>query len=81
MTTLYNQKVAEEKEKDKGGKGAKAKGKTQLAAGKNTRDAQIISAMIGEDDYDDEDDYGEEGYGTGVTKAKKKVDEPDYDFM
>ena len=38
ITTLYNEKVKEEKEKDKGGKG-KPKKTAQLASGKNTRDA------------------------------------------
>jgi hypothetical protein len=78
VTTLYNEKVKEEKEKDKGGKN-KPKKVPQLAAGKSTRDAQIISAMIGDDDYGDEDEYGEEGIT--ATKSKKKVEEADYDFM
>lgn len=82
VTTLYNEKVKEEKEKDKGGK-AKPKKTAQLASGKNTRDAQIINQMIGDDDYDDEDDYGEEGYTAAAGKggARKKVEEADYDFM
>jgi hypothetical protein len=36
--------------------------------------------MIGEDDYGEEDgEYGEEEYV--ATKAKKKVQEDEYDFM
>lgn len=37
--------------------------------------------MIGEDDYGDEEgEYGEEEYDA-PTKAKKKVQEEEYDFM
>lgn len=78
---MYNEKVKEEKEKDKTGK-SKPKKVATLNAGKNTRDDKIISAMIGEDDYGDEDEdggYGDEDYVP--TKAKKKVQEADYDFM
>lgn len=38
--------------------------------------------MIGDDDYDDEDDYGDEDYAPQYKGgAKKKVEEADYDFM
>lgn len=77
ITTIYNEKVKEEKDKDKGGKG-KAKKQPQLASGKNTRDAQIISQMIGEDDYGEEE-YGEEDYAQ--PKGKSRAQEADYDFM
>ncbi len=36
--------------------------------------------MIGEDDYGDEEEYGEEFPAEGG-KAKKKVQEDEYDFM
>lgn len=37
--------------------------------------------MIGDDDYDEEDDYGDEDYAPQIKGAKKKVEEADYDFM
>ena len=37
--------------------------------------------MIGDDDYDDEDDYGDEDYVPQPKGGKKKVEEADYDFM
>ena len=37
--------------------------------------------MIGDDDYDEEDDYGEEGGYVAGKGPKKKVEEADYDFM
>lgn len=37
--------------------------------------------MIGDDDYDEEDDYGDEDYIPQSKGGKKKVEEADYDFM
>lgn len=80
ITTIYNEKVREEK--DKSGKG-KPKKTAQLASGKNTRDQQIISQMIGEDDYGEEyDDEDEDGEGQPKKgKGNQKFQEDDYDFM
>ena len=81
VTTLYNEKVKEEKEKEKTGKG-KQKKQPQLAAGKNTLNQQMMSDLMGDEDYGEEeygDEYGAEGYTGG--KGKKKVQEGDYDFM
>jgi hypothetical protein len=71
VTALYNEKVKEEKEKEKGGKSAAGKGKAQLKAGKQTVNQQLVSDLMGEDDYDEEDD------GQGYARAQ----EADYDFM
>jgi hypothetical protein len=83
VTTLYNEKVKEEKEKDKTGK-AKAKKAPQLVAGKNTVNQQMMHDLMGEDDYGDEDDYGADDDDVpvgGKKGAKKKVQEEEYDFM
>ena len=81
VTTLYNEKVKEEKEKDKTGKGKQKKG-PQLAAGKQTVNQQLMHDLLGDDDYGDEDEYGQEaGASAGGAKAKKKVQEADFDFM
>lgn len=38
--------------------------------------------MIGDDDYYDEEDYGDEGGMPVASKGgRKKVEEADYDFM
>ena len=72
VTTLYNEKVREEKEKEKGGKGAAGgKAKAQLKAGKQTINQQLVSNLLGDDD-----DYGEED-PAGYARAK----EEEYDFM
>lgn len=80
ITTLYNEKVKEEKEKDKAGKGKQKKG-PQLVAGKQTVNQQMMQDLMG-DDYGDEEEYGDEDFAAGSgSKAKKKVQEAEYDFM
>ena len=76
VTTLYNEKVKEEKEKEKGGKKTT---KVQIKAGKQTVNLQMMNDMMGEEDYGEEDEYGEEE--TTVKTAKKKVQEEEFDFM
>ena len=71
VTALYNEKVKEEKEKEKGGKSTAGKAKAQLKAGKQTVNQQLVSDLMGEDEYDDEDE------GQGYSRAQ----EADYDFM
>lgn len=71
VTALYNEKVREEKEKEKSGKGGAAKNKAQLKSGKQHLNQQLVSTLMGEDDEDDE--YGEEG--------NKRAQEEEYDFM
>ena len=67
VTALYNEKVKEEKEKEKGGKSAAGKGKAQLKAGKQTVNQQLVSDLMGEDEYDEEDD----GQGTYLEYKEK----------
>jgi hypothetical protein len=91
VTALYNEKVREEKEKDKGGKAGAGKAKAQLKAGKQIQNQKMMTDLMGEDEYGEEEDYygEEEGDATGTTapaikgilKAKGKVAEPEYDFM
>ena len=57
VTALYNEKVREEKEKEKTGKGGKAK--AQLKAGKQHQNQQMMTDLMGEDEYGEEE-YGEE---------------------
>lgn len=71
VTAIYNEKVKEEKEKEKGGKGAAGKNKATLKSGKQHLNQQLVSNLMGEDDEDDE--YGEEGY--------QRAKEEEYDFM
>ena len=71
VTTLYNEKVRDEKEKEKSGKGGKA-AKAQLKSGKQHLNQQLVTNLMGEED----DAYGEEEEA-GFTKAQ----EADYDFM
>jgi len=81
VTAIYNEKLKEEKEAQKG-KGKKNT-KPQLAnAGKasaniNSRNnnQEMINDMIG-----DEDDYGDE-YGDEHADGRKREAEEDYDFM
>ena len=73
VTALYNEKVREEKEKDKAG--VKASKKPKINAGKQTQNAQMVSDLMGDDD-DYGDEYGEEQYA-----GKGRVKEEDYDFM
>ena len=69
MTTIYNEKVKDEKEKEKSGKGGKAK--AQLKSGKQHINQQLVTNLMG-----DEDEYGdEEGAYAG------KAQEEEYDFM
>lgn len=73
VTVHYNAKVAEEKKVHGGGK--KGKQKPKIAAGKQTLDArnnnpQMVSDLMGEDDYGD---YGDEG--------QTREQEGEYDFM
>lgn len=70
VTAIYNEKVKEEKEKEKGGKGA-TKVKAQLKAGKQHINQQLVTNLMGE-----EDEYGDEEEG-GYTRAA----EEEYDFM
>ena len=70
VTAIYNEKVKEEKEKEKGGKGAAGKNKATLKSGKQHLNQQLVSNLMGEDD---DDEYGEEGY--------QRAKEEDYDFM
>lgn len=79
---LYNEKVKEEKEKDKGGKSTKP-GKAALkGAGKVQQNQKMMTDLMGEDDYGDEDEeYGDEAGGTKKTKGKAKAQEEEYDFM
>lgn len=72
VTALYNEKVKEEKEKEKGGKSGAGKAKAQLKAGKQTMNAQLVSNLMGDDEYDDEEDEA-----AGFSRAQ----EADYDFM
>ena len=71
VTALYNEKVKEEKEKDKQGKGGAGKAKAQLKSGKNAINQQLVTNLLGDDDYGDEDEEG----GNGRAK------EEEYDFM
>ena len=70
VTAIYNEKVKEEKEKEKGGKGAAGKNKATLKSGKQHLNQQLVSNLMGEDD---DDEYGEEGY--------QRAKEEEYDFM
>jgi hypothetical protein len=70
ITALYNEKVKEEKDKEKSGKGA-SKTKAQLKAGKQHINAQLVTSLMGEDD----DDYGDE------EGEADRAQEADYDFM
>ena len=68
MTTIYNEKVKEEKAKE----GGKKSTKSQLKYGKSiNNNAKLIEDIMG----DDEDEYGEEGeYGAEkAVKGKQKV--------
>ena len=81
MTALYNEKVKEEKEKEKSGKTSK---KPKIAAGKQHQNAQMMNDLMGEDDYGDEEGYGDEddeGLGGKAKKGKGKAPEEEYDFM
>lgn len=83
VTTLYNEKVKEEKDKDKPSKGKSAK--AAIKSGKQTTNIvnnQMMSDMMGEQDYGDEneDDYGDEG-DYQAKGTKKKVPEAEIDFM
>ena len=81
VTAIYNEKVKEEKEKDKGGKTAK-QAKAQLKSGKQHQNVQMMNDLLG-DDYDDEEAEGEEGEGGAAykKKGKGKVQEEEVDFM
>jgi len=70
VTALYNEKVKDEK--DKGNKGGPGKAKAQLKAGKQHQNAQLVSTLMGEDEYDDEEEGG------AYARAK---DDEEYDFM
>lgn len=70
VTALYNEKVKEEKDKEKKGGAAGGKSKAQLKSGKQHLNQQLVSNLMG-----DEDDYGEEE--GGYARAK----EEEYDFM
>lgn len=72
MTTLYNEKVKDEKDKEKGGKGG-AKAKVQLKAGKQSLNQQLVTNLMGDDGYGDEDDDEDGG--------QKRAQEAEYDFM
>mmetsp|Transcript_25407 Transcript_25407/g.19144 ORF Transcript_25407/g.19144 Transcript_25407/m.19144 type:complete len:170 (+) Transcript_25407:314-823(+) len=89
VTTLYNEKVKQEKGAKTAGKKAKAT-KPGLAQGKvqDNANRQMISAAIGgeDEDYGEEAGYGEEDYygeeaDYGAGKGRKKVKEEQYDFM
>jgi hypothetical protein len=71
LTALYNEKVKEEKDKEKKGGAAAGKAKAQLKSGKQHLNQQLVSNLMG-----DEDDYGEED-GEGYARAQ----EAEYDFM
>lgn len=70
MTTLFNEKVREEKEAEKGKGGKKA---TLKGAGKQQLNQQLVTNLMGEED----DLYGEEEDAEGYARAP----ENDYDFM
>ena len=70
VTAIYNEKVKEEKERDKTGKSGAAKKKAQLNAGKQTMNQQLVNNLMGEDEYGEEDEGG-------YTRAQ----EEEYDFM
>ena len=69
MTTMYNEKVKEEKDKDKPKKSQKA----TLKGGKNQVNTKMMDDLMG-DDYDSEED-------DGTYKGKARAEEEDYDFM
>lgn len=58
ITAIYNEKVREEKEKEKSGKGAAKANKPKLTAGKNTLNQQLANDLMGADDYGEEDEEG-----------------------
>jgi Translation initiation factor eIF3 subunit len=71
MTALYNEKVRDEKEKEKSGKGGAKGAKAQLKSGKAHINQQLVTNLMGE-----EDAYGDEE-GEGYARAP----ENEYDFM
>lgn len=85
-TVVYNQKIAEEKKAEGGGK-SKGKQKPKIAAGKNTtgldrnNNSAMVADLIGgeEDDYYGEQYYDEEADPT--EGGKKRVPEAEYDFF
>lgn len=70
VTTIYNEKVKEEKDKEKKGTSGGSKAKAQLKSGKQHLNAQLVTDLMGDDD---EDEYGEEGY--------QRAKEEEFDFM
>ena len=70
VTAIYNEKVKEEKDKEKKGTSGAGKAKAQLKSGKQHLNQQLVSNLMGEED---EDEYGEEGY--------QRAKEEEYDFM
>ena len=68
LTAIYNEKVKDEKEKEKGGKGGKAK--ASLKSGKQHLNQQLASNLMGEEEYGEED-------GEGYARAQ----EQEFDFM
>lgn len=85
VTALYNEKVKEEKEKEKGGKGASKPQKAQLKSGKQAVNTKMMTDLMGEDEYGDEDEYDEEDEDAGAGKIKAKgkgrAQEEEFDFM
>ncbi len=71
VTAIYNEKVKEEKEKEKSGKGG-TKAKAQLKSGKQHINQQLVNNLMG-----DEDEYGDEDEGVGYQRAQ----EEEFDFM
>jgi Translation initiation factor eIF3 subunit len=69
VTALYNEKVKEEKEKEK--KGGSKPAKAQLKSGKQDLNKQLVGNLMGDDD----DEYGDEYAGGG------RAQEEEYDFM
>ena len=82
VTAIYNEKVREEKDKEKTGKGnAAAKAKASLKDGKALQNQKMMTDLMGDDDYGDEDEYGAEGEAGTKKAGKGKVAEEEYDFM
>ena len=87
VTTIYNEKVKEEKEKEK--TGGKNKGKATLkGAGKPYHNQNLIDDILGGDEEEEYgEEYGEEGEGGAkvakgkAVKGKAKVQEEEFDFM
>ena len=74
VTTIYNTKVKEEKDKEKG---TKKPAKAKLNAGKSQMNEMLVNKLMGDDDgYGEEDEYGNEAPAKG---GNKKLE--DYDFM